>query len=316
MRAKPTQSSIKQSGPLLQTGLDSPSIRSRSSTKQRQSSDSCLCTNTKQKWWLSGTLEPIQHTGGEKFGTLSLPLVELEPSLRIKLQMQSFGLAKLFQTASVCDVCKGREPHTPARERSCLAVVAKHIKCSQSSRSPGELWLQTLLQTRIQTHFFGSDRYLAQMPCLPNKLTSFPNLPLLWSKGCLLRWQKLSCFSTCVTWTWGKFNVLIIWLFHSLFLLLTIFHFPLIWRVLLSLSNLSCLSLCNEDSGSRYIMWYTVSSSHNTAGSACYKDHTWQVQDLSLGSHCILWLRNNTLQDKVNIFGLWYRDWFKKGDEA
>lgn len=122
VRAKPTQSSIKQSGPLLQTGLDSPSIRSRSSTKQRQSSDSCVCTNTNQKRWLSGTLEPVQHTGGEKFGTLSLPLVELEPSLRIKLQMQSFGLAKLFQTASVCDVCKGREPHT--------ACTGEELPCS------------------------------------------------------------------------------------------------------------------------------------------------------------------------------------------
>lgn len=58
-------------------------------------------------------LEPVQHTGGGKFRTLSLPLVELsELSLQMKLQMKSFGLAKLFQTASVCDVCKGRELHT------------------------------------------------------------------------------------------------------------------------------------------------------------------------------------------------------------
>lgn len=48
-------------------------------------------------------------------------------------------------------------------------------------------------------------------------------------------------------------------------------------------------------------MWYTVLSSHNTVGSPCYKDYTRQVQDLSLGSHYILWLRNNTLQDKLNI---------------
>lgn len=60
VRAKPTQSSIKQSSPLLQTGLDSPSIRSRSRTKQKQSSDSCVCTNTNQKRWLSGP--PGAHT--------------------------------------------------------------------------------------------------------------------------------------------------------------------------------------------------------------------------------------------------------------
>lgn len=53
VRAKPIQSSITQSSPLLQTELDSPSIRS--STKLKQSSDRCVCTNTNQKRWLSGT---------------------------------------------------------------------------------------------------------------------------------------------------------------------------------------------------------------------------------------------------------------------
>lgn len=56
--------------------------------------------------------ESLQHTGGGNPGSFSLPLVELsKPSLQMKLQMKSFGLAKLFETASVCDVRKGREPH-------------------------------------------------------------------------------------------------------------------------------------------------------------------------------------------------------------
>lgn len=165
---------------------------------------------------------------------------------------------------------RGESPTQPTRERSCLGVGAKNIKCSQSSREPRGTEAAHIAPAEDRNAFFSSDWYLPQMPCLPNKLTSFPNLPLLWSKDCLLIGQKLSCFSTCVTWTWGELKVLIMWLFHSLFLLLTTFHFTLIWRVLLSLSNLTCLSLCNENPGSRYIMWYTVSSSHNTVGSPCY----------------------------------------------
>lgn len=163
-----------------------------------------------------------------------------------------------------------RAPHCPHRRGAALELVQSTLDAARAVWSPGELRLQTSLQLSIRTHFFGSDWYLSQMPCLPNKQTSFPNFPLLWSKNCLLTGQKLSCFSTCVTWTWGEFKVLIMWLFHSLFLLLTIFHFTLIRRVLLSLSNLTCLFLCNENPGSRYIMWYTVPSSHNTVGSPCY----------------------------------------------
>lgn len=62
-------------------------------------------------------LESLQHTGGGKLGTLSLPLVELsKPSLQMKLQMKSFGLAKLLKTARVCDVRKGRAPHVSPRK--------------------------------------------------------------------------------------------------------------------------------------------------------------------------------------------------------
>lgn len=62
-------------------------------------------------------LESLQHTGDGKLGTLSLPLVELsKPCLQMKLQMKSFGLAKLFKTASVCDVRKGREPRASLHE--------------------------------------------------------------------------------------------------------------------------------------------------------------------------------------------------------
>lgn len=73
----------------------------------------CVYKHKPEAMAIRDLLEPLQHTGGGKFGTLSLCLVELlEPSLQMKLQMKSFGLAKLLQTASVCDVCKGREPHT------------------------------------------------------------------------------------------------------------------------------------------------------------------------------------------------------------
>lgn len=144
------------------------------------------------------------------------------------------------------------------------------LNAARAVRSPGELRLQTSLQLGIRTHFFGSDWYLPQMPYLPNKLTSLPYFPLLWSKNCLLIGQKLSCFlplslkpgQNSRSWK-CSFSIVF-------FLLLTIFHFTLIGRVLLSLSNLTCLSLCNENPGSRYIMWYTVPSSHNTVGSPCY----------------------------------------------
>jgi len=81
---------------------------------------------------------------------------------------------------------------------------------------------------------------------------------------------------------------------HSVFLLLTIFPYTLIWPILLSLPNLTCLSLCNENTDSRYIMWCIVSSSHNTLGSLCYgvKTTHGKWQDSSMKSHYILWLKN------------------------
>lgn len=171
------------------------------------------------------------------------------------------------------------------QDRSCLEVGAKNVKRSwnnsgalTTAQAPKEPRLQRLLQPRERTHFFGSDWYLLQKPCLPNKLTSFSNLHVPWPKDCcLLIGQKLSHYSTCVTWTWGEFKHLIIWIFHVVFFsLLTIFPFTLIWRVPLSLSNLTCLSLCNENTYSRYIVWCIVSSSHNTLGSLCYGIKTTQ----------------------------------------
>lgn len=160
------------------------------------------------------------------FGTLSLPLVELsKPSPQMKLQMKSFGLAKLFKMALVCDVHKGRKPHASLHKTGAALKLAQRtlnaaeqLGSADHSLCPKELRLKRLLQPRKSTHFFGSDWYLLEMPCLPNKLTSFCNLCLLWSNDCcLLIGQKLSRFSTCVTWTWGDFKVLIIWVFHIVF---------------------------------------------------------------------------------------------------
>lgn len=77
-------------------------------------------------------LESLQHTGGGKLGTLSLPLVELsKPSLQMKLQMKSFGLAKLFKTDSVCDVHKGREPHaSPHKIGAALKLVQRTLNAA------------------------------------------------------------------------------------------------------------------------------------------------------------------------------------------
>lgn len=218
VRAKPTQSSIKQSSPLLQTGLDSPSIRSRSRTKQKQSSDSCVCTNTNQKRWLSGP-PGARTTHGwwevqdpfSAFGTVrAIPVDEASN--------EEFWLRWTVPN-SQCLWCVWGErvPHCLHRRGAALELVQSTLNAARAVRSPGELRLLTSLQPRIPKHFFGSDWYLPLMPCLLNKLTSFPNLPLLWSKDCLLKGQKLSCFSACVTWTWGEFKWLIMWLFQSFF---------------------------------------------------------------------------------------------------
>lgn len=187
-----------------------------------------MCANANQKWWLSGTSWSPYNTGGGKLRTLSLPLAELSKmSLQIKLQMKNFGWAKLCKPASVCDVC------LPVQDRSCLEVGAENAKRSwnnwgalTTAQAPREPRLQRPLQPRERTQFFGSDWYLLQKPCLPNKLTFFSNLHLPWPKDCcLLTGQKLSHFSTCVTWTWGEFKLLIIWVFHVVFSF-TSHHFP------------------------------------------------------------------------------------------
>lgn len=218
----------------------------------------CKCKCKPEVMVIGDVLESLQHADGGNLGTLSLPSVELSgPSLHMKLQLRSSGLTKLFQTASICDVCKRREScPSPHKIRGALKLVQRTWNAAGTS---WECWpqlrLERWLQPRRRTHCFGSDWYLLQMPYLPNKLTSFSNLCLLWSKdSCLLMGQKWSRFSTCVTWTWGEFKVLIVWVFHSLLLLLTILPFTLIWTVLLSFSNLTCLSLCNENTNSRYIM--------------------------------------------------------------
>lgn len=112
---------------------------------------------------------------------------------------------------------RGESPTLPAQERSCLGVGAKHIKCSQSSQEPWGTEAADIAPAEDTKTFFWFWLISSLMPCLLNKLTSFPNLPLLWSKDCLLKGQKLSCFSACVTWTWGEFKWLIMWLFQSFF---------------------------------------------------------------------------------------------------
>ena len=94
----------------------------------------------------------------------------------------------------------------------------EQLGSADCSQCPEGLTLERLLQPRIRTVFFGSDWCLLQMPCLPNKLTSFSSLHLLRSQDCflLIGW-KLSRFSTCISWTWGEFQVLIIWVFHIVF---------------------------------------------------------------------------------------------------
>ena len=80
--------------------------------------------------------ESLQHTGGGKLGTLSLPLVELsKPSLQVKLQMKSFGLAKLFKMASVYDVRKGREPHASLHKiGAALKLAQRTLNAARTTR--------------------------------------------------------------------------------------------------------------------------------------------------------------------------------------
>lgn len=77
-------------------------------------------------------LESSQHTSGGKLGTLSLPLVELsKPSLQMKLQMKSFGLAKLFKMVNVCGVHKGREPcASPYKIGAALQLVQRTLNAA------------------------------------------------------------------------------------------------------------------------------------------------------------------------------------------
>lgn len=229
-------------------------------------------------------LESLPHAGGRKLGTLSLPLVELsKPSLQMKHQRKSLGLAKLLKTAGVCGVRKGRDPHvSPPKIGTALKLVQRTLKAAEQlgsadcSLCPRELRLERSLQPRRRTHFFGSDWYLLQMPCLPNKPTSFSNLqvPLSFDRA------EIKLFFYIHHLNLGRIQGPDNMGFpYSLFLLLTIFPLTLIWPVLLSLSNLTCLSLCNENTDSRFMMWYIVSSSHNTLGSLGYgiKEYTRQV---------------------------------------
>lgn len=148
-------------------------------------------------------------------------------------------------------------------ELICLEVSAKNIKCTQNDS--GALttacalrnWNGGSVQPRITTGFF--IRLVSSTDALSsNKLTSFSNLCLLWSKDLnLLVGQKWNCFSTHVSLSREAFKVPAVWVFHSLFFFLTSRCFPSYFDLTSSaLTFQSYFSLpCNENTDSRYILW-------------------------------------------------------------